>query len=70
MCRIPIRELREEGTISPKLFAFMLEDVLKTLDWDEKGIRINAQQLFHLRFADDIVILSKNSLKLKRCLLI
>uniref|UniRef100_A0A0K0CYC1 Reverse transcriptase domain-containing protein n=1 Tax=Angiostrongylus cantonensis TaxID=6313 RepID=A0A0K0CYC1_ANGCA len=34
---------------------------MKSLDWDEKGIRIDGKFLSNLRFADDIVIFSRST---------
>ena len=34
---------------------------MNTLDWDEKGIRIDGKFLSNLRFADDIVLFSRNT---------
>ncbi|VDM64655.1 unnamed protein product [Angiostrongylus costaricensis] len=34
---------------------------MKSLDWDEKGIRIEGKFLSNLRFADDIVIFSRST---------
>ncbi|KAE9418395.1 hypothetical protein Angca_004145, partial [Angiostrongylus cantonensis] len=48
-------------TISPKLFSAALQWIMKSLDWDEKGIRIDGKFLSNLRFADDIVIFSKST---------
>ena len=42
-------------TISPKLFTATLEDIFKTLDWENKGLEINGAYLNHLLF-DDILI--------------
>ncbi|XP_050310861.1 uncharacterized protein LOC126746595 [Anthonomus grandis grandis] len=52
-------------TISPKLFTLALEDVFKTLDWNERGIKIDGKHLSHLRFADDIVLFSQNIIELQ-----
>ncbi|KAJ1351848.1 hypothetical protein KIN20_008006 [Parelaphostrongylus tenuis] len=35
--------------------------VMKSLDWGEKGIRVDGKFLLHLRFANDIVIFSKKA---------
>ena len=48
--------MRQGDTISPKLFTAALEEVFKTLEWNEKGVPINGRKLSHLRFADDIVV--------------
>lgn len=59
--KIPVgKGVRQGDTISPKLFTLALEDVFKTLHWDNKGIKINGLYLNHLRFADDIVLISEN----------
>ncbi|KAI5737947.1 hypothetical protein M8J77_001036 [Diaphorina citri] len=50
--------VRQGDSISPKLFIAVLEEVFKQINWNEKGININGQRLNHLRFADDIVIIS------------
>lgn len=52
------RGVRQGDTISPKLFTCVLEYIFKTLSWEEKGISINGTKLHHLRFADDIVLIS------------
>ncbi len=60
--------VRQGDTISPKLFTATLEGTFKTLDWTEKGININGEHLSHLRFADDIVIISDNLNELEKML--
>lgn len=52
--------MRQGDTLSPKLFNAGLEQVFRMLKWDNKGIRINGENLNHLRFADDIVLISNN----------
>uniref|UniRef100_A0A0K0DQD1 Reverse transcriptase domain-containing protein n=1 Tax=Angiostrongylus cantonensis TaxID=6313 RepID=A0A0K0DQD1_ANGCA len=49
------RWVRQGGAISPKLFTAPLENVVRTLERDNMKVRIDDQQLYHLRFADDIV---------------
>lgn len=58
--------VRQGDTISPQLFSACLEDIFRKLDWDSKGIRINGEYLNHLRFADDLVLLSNNPLELQK----
>ncbi|KAE9420535.1 hypothetical protein Angca_003034, partial [Angiostrongylus cantonensis] len=59
---IPIEKgVRQGDTISPKLFSTALQWIMKSLDWDEKGILIDGKFLSNRRFADDIVIFSKST---------
>ncbi|XP_044755023.1 uncharacterized protein LOC123313977 [Coccinella septempunctata] len=43
-----------------KLFTLALENVFKLLQWKTKGINVDGSYLNHLRFADDIVLISGN----------
>ncbi|XP_030765246.1 uncharacterized protein LOC115889402 [Sitophilus oryzae] len=52
------RGVRQGDTISPELFITVLEHAFKMLAWQQKGIVIDGERLNHLRFADDIVIVS------------
>lgn len=54
------RGVRQGDIISPKLFTLALENVFKTLQWETKGVNIDGLYLSHLRFADDIVIISSS----------
>lgn len=59
--KIMIRKgVRQGDTGSPKFFTACLESIFKTFDWSSKGININGENMSHLRFADDIVIISHN----------
>ncbi|KAL1447418.1 hypothetical protein WDU94_003530 [Cyamophila willieti] len=60
--------VRQGDTISPKLFIAVLEMVFKKLNWENKGILINNEYLNHLRFADDIVVMSNNTKELESML--
>src|SRR5271156_4455481 len=50
--------VRQGDTIPPKLFNAGLEQIFRRLNWDNKGMMINGDMLNHLRFADDIVLIS------------
>ena len=54
------RGVRQGDTISPKLFIAVLEYAMKSLSWENRGINIDGERLTHLRFADDIVLISDN----------
>ena len=43
------------------MFNAALEGIFKRLDWDRKGINIHGDHLSHLRFADDIVLITNNT---------
>ncbi|GBP27481.1 Retrovirus-related Pol polyprotein from type-1 retrotransposable element R2 [Eumeta japonica] len=51
--------VRQGDPLSPKLFILILENVFIKFNWCQKGIRINGRYLNHLRFADDVVILTE-----------
>ncbi|EFO91764.1 hypothetical protein CRE_06993 [Caenorhabditis remanei] len=68
---IPItRGVRQGDPISPNLFSACLETAFSRMSWphikedkddydNSPGIRINGRNLTHLRFADDIILISK-----------
>ncbi|EFO97114.1 hypothetical protein CRE_30476 [Caenorhabditis remanei] len=68
---IPItRGVRQGDPISPNLFSACLESAFRRMSWphlkedkddydNSPGIRINGRNLTHLRFADDIILISK-----------
>ncbi|KAE9415501.1 hypothetical protein Angca_005176, partial [Angiostrongylus cantonensis] len=53
--------VRQGDTISPKLFSAALQWIMKSLDWDEKGIRIDGKFLSNLRFAGEIAIFARST---------
>nr|XP_037870351.1 uncharacterized protein LOC119629240 [Bombyx mori] len=52
--------VRQGDPLSPKLFSATLEHVFRQLEWDDYGININGVLLNHLRFADDLILISEN----------
>ncbi|VDM51990.1 unnamed protein product [Angiostrongylus costaricensis] len=52
--------VRQGDTISPKLFTSALQNVMRTVEWDNMGVKIDGRQLHYLRFADDIVLITPN----------
>ena len=44
--------VRQDDTISPKLFSASMEEIFKRLDWSETGIKVNGKYISHLRFVD------------------
>ncbi|KAK6755372.1 hypothetical protein RB195_014005 [Necator americanus] len=59
---IPIgKGVRQGDTISPKLFTAALQWIMKSLSWEERGIRVDERFLSNLCFADDIVLFSNST---------
>lgn len=59
------RGVKQGDPLSPKLFLVVLEQIFRELDWTEKGLKIDGSYLSHLRFADDIVLLSEDPAELQ-----
>jgi len=55
----PIEEgVRQGDVISPKLFTNLLEYMFKKIDFEDIGLNTNGERLNHLKFADDIVLVT------------
>ncbi|KAK6761321.1 hypothetical protein RB195_022400 [Necator americanus] len=52
------RGVRQGDTISPKIFTATLENAMRKLEWDAMEVKVDGRQLHHLRFADDIVLIT------------
>ncbi|XP_023217382.1 sodium channel protein type 3 subunit alpha-like [Centruroides sculpturatus] len=59
------KEVRQGDTISPKLFTNALESVFQSMNWENKGVLINGDHLTHLRFADDVAIITDSPSELQ-----
>ena len=62
------RGVRQGDTVSPALFAAVLESVFRRLDWEQKGINVNGSRLSNFRYADDIVLMSRSAQELQEML--
>ncbi|EYB92978.1 hypothetical protein Y032_0187g1101 [Ancylostoma ceylanicum] len=62
------RGVRQSDTVSPKLFTPTLEDVMRRLGWDNMGVRVDGRLLHHLRFVDDIVLITPSISQAERML--
>jgi len=51
------RRVRQGDPLSPNLFNCVLEEIVRKMDWEKKGIgiKIDGKPLNNLRFADDVV---------------
>ncbi|EYC10772.1 hypothetical protein Y032_0053g2288 [Ancylostoma ceylanicum] len=52
------RGVRQGDTVSPKLFTAILEDVMRRLERDKMVLRVDNRLLQHLRFDDDVVLIT------------
>ncbi|EYB91555.1 hypothetical protein Y032_0204g1871 [Ancylostoma ceylanicum] len=52
--------VRQGDPASPNLFSACLESVIRNCDWSTFGVLINGERLSHLRFADDIVLVTRS----------
>lgn len=62
------RGVRQGDPLSPKLFSAVLEHVFRCLDWENYGLIINGVRLNHLRFADDLILISVDPKSLQKML--
>uniref|UniRef100_A0A7I4YYM3 Reverse transcriptase domain-containing protein n=1 Tax=Haemonchus contortus TaxID=6289 RepID=A0A7I4YYM3_HAECO len=62
------RGVRQGDTISPKLFSAALENIMRHLEWEDLGVKVDGRFLHHLRFADDIVLITPNIEQAERML--
>jgi hypothetical protein len=53
-----MRGVRQGDPLSPKLFSAVLEQIFRKVCFENCGIVLDGARLSHLRFADDLVILS------------
>lgn len=60
------RGVRQGDPLSPTIFIAVLESIISKLNWENVGININGCYLSHLRFADDIVLLSESTNQLQQ----
>ena len=50
------RGVRQESTISPKIFTAAIEEVFKKLNLEKNGVYMDGKDLTELRFADDVAL--------------
>lgn len=52
-----------------KLFTLALEGIFKNINWQYKGVITDGVRVNHLRFTDDIILISTSSEELKTMLI-
>nr|CDJ85356.1 RNA-directed DNA polymerase (reverse transcriptase) domain containing protein [Haemonchus contortus] len=62
------RGVRQGDTKSPKLFSAALENIMRHLECEDLGVKVDGHFLHHLRFADDIVLITPNIEQAERML--
>nr|CDJ89596.1 RNA-directed DNA polymerase (reverse transcriptase) domain containing protein [Haemonchus contortus]CDJ89617.1 RNA-directed DNA polymerase (reverse transcriptase) domain containing protein [Haemonchus contortus] len=62
------RGVRQSDTTLPKLFSAAFENVMRHLEWEDLGVKVDGRYLHHLRFADDIVLITPNIEQAERML--
>ncbi|VDP59396.1 unnamed protein product [Heligmosomoides polygyrus] len=50
------------------LFSATLENIMRELEWEDMGVKVDCRQLHHLRFADDIVLITPSISQAERML--
>uniref|UniRef100_A0A0K0CXD0 Reverse transcriptase domain-containing protein n=1 Tax=Angiostrongylus cantonensis TaxID=6313 RepID=A0A0K0CXD0_ANGCA len=60
------RGVREGDTISPKLFTATLQNVMRTLEWENMGVNVDGRHIYHLLIADEIVLITPDIIQAER----
>ncbi|CAG5047221.1 unnamed protein product [Parnassius apollo] len=51
--------------LSPRIFITVLQNIMKTLNWEKTGINVNSKLLSNLRFSDDIMLFSREDQEIR-----
>uniref|UniRef100_A0A7I4YV28 Reverse transcriptase domain-containing protein n=1 Tax=Haemonchus contortus TaxID=6289 RepID=A0A7I4YV28_HAECO len=62
------RGVRQGDSISPEFFRAALENIMHHLEWENQDVKVDDRAQHHLRFADDIVLITPNIEQAKRML--
>ncbi|MBP1527199.1 MAG: hypothetical protein H9Q66_04685 [Spiroplasma ixodetis] len=52
------RGVKQGDPLSPNLFNAIIENMIRELEWEGRGIKMDGRYLSNLRFADDLILLS------------
>uniref|UniRef100_A0A7I4XTV9 Reverse transcriptase domain-containing protein n=1 Tax=Haemonchus contortus TaxID=6289 RepID=A0A7I4XTV9_HAECO len=55
-------------TTSLKFFSATLENIMRLLEWKDLGVKVDGRYFHHLRFSDDIVLITLNIHQAERLL--
>jgi len=58
--------LKQDDTLSPTLFNLALQKVIQSIKMVPSGIKIGKEQLNILAYADDIVLIGKNEIEIRK----
>uniref|UniRef100_A0A7I4YKB3 Reverse transcriptase domain-containing protein n=1 Tax=Haemonchus contortus TaxID=6289 RepID=A0A7I4YKB3_HAECO len=56
------------GVMCDKATSAALENIMRHLEWEDLGVKVDGRFLHHLRFADDIVLITPNIEQAERML--
>uniref|UniRef100_A0A7I4Z701 Reverse transcriptase domain-containing protein n=1 Tax=Haemonchus contortus TaxID=6289 RepID=A0A7I4Z701_HAECO len=62
------RGVRQDHSISPKLFGATFLNIMRHLECEDLGVKVDGRYLHHLRFADDVVLITPNMERAERML--
>jgi hypothetical protein len=62
------RGVRQGDPLSPILFNCLLEEIFRSIEWEESGVDINGERLNNLRFADNIILITNDFTQLEKML--
>ena len=55
------RGVKQGDPLSPNFFICVLEDILRELDWEQRGVAANGRRINNLMFADDIILIATSA---------
>ena len=53
--------------LTKKIFTAVMEDILKKLNLQERGLNVDGKKLTNLKFADDVALIATSVKQIWRC---